>query len=103
LSTFALYGMMSDHFQIQLQSLSTGSTAEGLKASKLPMLRLVAPPIPVQRRIVEFLDRETTRIDDLLANVAIAVDRLQEHRAALITAAVTGKIDVRGTVFAEPT
>ena len=43
-SRFPLYGMMSDHFQAQLQSLSTGSTAEGLKASKLPILRILVPP-----------------------------------------------------------
>jgi type I restriction enzyme S subunit len=54
---FALYGMMSDSFQIQLQSLSTGSTAEGLKASKLPILRLVAPPVSEQDVIADFLDR----------------------------------------------
>jgi type I restriction enzyme S subunit len=37
-SKFTLFAMMSDHFQVQLKSLSTGSTAEGLKASKLPLL-----------------------------------------------------------------
>jgi type I restriction enzyme S subunit len=96
--TFALYGMMSDHFQVQLQSLSTGSTAEGLKASKLPILRLVAPPIQEQRVIAEFLDGETAKIDSMVAKVETALERLQEYRTALITAAVTGKIDVRGAV-----
>lgn len=95
---FALYGMMSDHFQIQLQSLSTGSTAEGLKASKLPKLRLVAPPINDQKAIANFLDRETSKIDSMVAKVDAAIERLQEYRTALITAAVTGKIDVREAV-----
>jgi type I restriction enzyme S subunit len=96
--TFALYGMMSDHFQIQLQSLSTGSTAEGLKASKLPILRLIAPPIQEQRVIAEFLEIATAKIDGMVAKVETAIERLQEYRAALVTAAVTGKIDVRGAV-----
>lgn len=92
---FALYGMMSDHFQLQLQSLSTGSTAEGLKASKLPVLRLVAPPVEEQRAIADYLEAATARIGGMVAKVATAIERLQEYRMALITAAVTGKIDVR--------
>ena len=92
---FALYGMMSDHFQLQLQSLSTGSTAEGLKASKLPVLRLVAPPVEEQRAIADYLEAATGRIGGMVAKVETAIERLQEYRTALITAAVTGKIDVR--------
>lgn len=95
---FALYGMMSDHFQLQLQGLSTGSTAEGLKASKLPVLRLVAPPVEEQRAIADYLEAATARIGGMVAKVEIAIERLQEYRTALITAAVTGKIDVRREV-----
>jgi type I restriction enzyme S subunit len=97
-SRFTLYAMMSDHFQTQVQSLSTGSTAEGLKASKLPLLRIVAPPLAEQHAIADFLDRETAKIDSLLAKVEQAIERLQEYRTALVTAAVTGKIDVRNAV-----
>ncbi len=49
-----------------------------------------------QRAIAAFLDRETARIDALVAKVRDAIDRLKELRTALISAAVTGKIDVRG-------
>ena len=94
-SRFPLYGMMSDHFQAQLQSLSTGSTAEGLKASKLPILRILVPPVEEQRAIVNFLDRELAKIDQMTTKVQAAIERLQEYRTALITAAVTGKIDVQ--------
>jgi restriction endonuclease S subunit len=48
-----------------------------------------------QHAIVAFLDRETTRIDALVAKVRDAIERLKELRTALISAAVTGKIDVR--------
>jgi type I restriction enzyme, S subunit len=95
---FTLYAMMSVHFQDQLQSLSTGSTAEGLKASKLPILRIVAARLAEQRTIANYLDRETTQIDRLVEKVEAAIERLREYRTALITAAVTGKIDVRGAV-----
>lgn len=93
-SRFTLFGMMADYFQFQLSSLSTGSTAEGLKASKLHMLQLVAPPLEEQQAIAAYLDRETARIDQLAAKVEAAIARLTEYRQALITAAVTGKIDV---------
>lgn len=95
-SAFTLYAMMSDHFQNQLKSLSTGSTAEGLKASKLTILKIICPPIVEQTAIAAYLDRETTKIDRLIEKVETAIARLQEYRSALITAAVTGKIDVRG-------
>ena len=97
-STFVLFAMMSDHFQVQLKSLSTGSTAEGLKASKLPLLRLIAPSLPEQTAIAAYLDTETAKLDALVEKVEVAVERLQEYRTALITAAVTGKIDVRKEV-----
>ena len=44
-----------------------------------------------------FLDREAARIDALIAKVRQAIDHLKEFRTALISAAVTGKIDVRAT------
>ena len=97
-SRFTLFAMMSDYFQAQLAQLSTGSTAEGLKASKLSMLSLIAPPLAEQYLIVKFLERETTRIDALIGKVREAIDRLTELRSALISAAVTGKIDVREEV-----
>ena len=95
-SRFTLYAMLSDYFQSQLKSLSTGSTAEGLKASKLSVLRLVAPPVSEQQEIAAFLDAVCGQMDDLLATTEKVIARLTEYRQALITSAVTGKIDVRG-------
>ena len=48
-----------------------------------------------QTAIADFLDRETAKIDRLIAKIETAIERLREYRTALITAAVTGKIDVR--------
>ena len=45
--------------------------------------------------IAAFLDRETAKIDALVAKVRQAIDLLKEFRTALISAAVTGKIDIR--------
>jgi type I restriction enzyme, S subunit len=46
--------------------------------------------------IVAFLEKETPQTDALSAKVQESIDRLKEYRTALISAAVTGKIDVRG-------
>jgi len=94
-SRFVLYAMLAEYFQSQLKSLSTGSTAEGLKASKLSVLKLVAPPLPEQEAIASFLDTECKRLDEQIAIATLAIEKLQEYRQSLITSAVTGKIDVR--------
>ena len=56
---------------------------------------VLLPPIPEQQSIATFLDRETTRIDTLIQKTRESIELLKERRSALITAAVTGKIDVR--------
>ena len=49
--------------------------------------------LPAQ--LPEFLDQQTERIDALRERIETAIERLQEYRTALVTAAVTGRIDVR--------
>jgi type I restriction enzyme S subunit len=53
------------------------------------------PPVEEQSAIADFLNHETAKIDHLVAKIEAAAKRLQEYRSALITAAVTGRIDVR--------
>mgnify|MGYP002620613313 CR=1 FL=1 len=74
---------------------TAGSTAPHVNVSTIRNYWLVSPPLPEQTTIATYLDRETTKIDRLVEKVEAAIDRLQEYRTALITAAVTGKIDVR--------
>ncbi len=66
-----------------------------LMNSVMARIRIQVPPSGEQDRITAFPDRETSRIDALVAKVRDAFDRLKELRTALISAAVTGKIDVR--------
>ena len=58
-------------------------------------VRWPVPPTVEQAAIADYLDRETTRIDGLITETKHSIALLKEKRAALITAAVTGKIDVR--------
>lgn len=53
------------------------------------------PPLAEQRAIVAYLDQETSQIDTLVATIRTQIERLRVYRQALISAAVTGKIDVR--------
>ena len=78
-------------------TLSTASTIQHLTAEKLRVVRYPAPPRDEQRAIVEHLDRETSRLDILAAEVHSSMVLLKERRAALIAAAVTGRLDVGRT------
>jgi type I restriction enzyme S subunit len=86
------------HIEAHLEQFSSSNTQDNLNAGKVRAMPLFLPDVPEQRLIADFLDRETVKLDALVAKVKAAIERLQEYRAALITAAVTGKIDVRGEV-----
>ena len=56
------------------------------------------PPLKEQKRIATYLDKETAKIDTLIEKCETAIELLKERRTALISAAVTGKIDVRSAI-----
>jgi len=58
-------------------------------------IKIGVPDISEQIAIISFLDLEIQKIDKLIEKVELTIERLKEYRTALITAAVTGKIDVR--------
>lgn len=78
------------------------NTIDHLTAIQLSHYRFPFPPSEEQTAVATFLDHETTRIDAMVAKVREAIDRLKELRAALISAAVTGKIDVRDKAHPAP-
>jgi type I restriction enzyme S subunit len=79
---------------------SVGATMQNLNTSIVGRIPIVLAPLDEQEDIAAFLDRETSKIDALIAKVREAIERLKELRTALISAAVTGKIDVREEVAA---
>lgn len=78
-----------------LVALSVGGGQPNLSQDDLKAIRIPAPLLDEQRAIAAFLDRETARIDGLKSKIEHSIEMLQEYRTALISAAVTGKIDVR--------
>ena len=92
---YLLFWFMSNNCQARLETLATGSTALGIKSSKLGMIECLAPTLKEQDAIVSYIERETEQNDALVHEAERLTGLLQERRSALISAAVTGKIDVR--------
>jgi type I restriction enzyme S subunit len=94
---FIYYQFVSKEFQNQMiLFMVSGSTNQiELSRNDLREYQLFCPPLTEQIQISDFLDNETAKIDLLIDKTNKAIELAQERRAALISAAVTGKIDVR--------
>ncbi|MFO1393990.1 MAG: restriction endonuclease subunit S [Steroidobacteraceae bacterium] len=93
---FARFFLSSGAFYTQIELLRTGATIQHFGPTHLRQMKVVVPPMQEQRQIVEFLEARVSDIDALMAHAENAMTLLQERRSALISAAVTGQIDVRG-------
>ena len=82
--------------KIELDSVATGSTYEAVSVEQVNNSNIALPPLKEQKAIANYLDQKTTQIDTLINKATKAITLLQEKRTALISAVVTGKIDVRG-------
>ncbi len=85
---------VSGIFLSQVDILKTGSTIQHFGPSHLRKMKVPLPPSDEQRRIAEHLDREIFQIDSLIVESERLIELSKERREALITAAVTGQIDV---------
>ena len=92
---FVFRAMQSVAVNQQLQVAASGVTRYGLPNPAVAEVFVPVPPLDEQRAIAEFLGRKVERIDALSSRVEDAIERLGEYRTALVTAAVTGRIDVR--------
>lgn len=82
----------------QLSYLSNATTIDVIYSNTIASVIVPVPPIEEQGEILKFLDAETAKLDALTAEAERAIELLQERRTALISSAVTGKIDVRNAV-----
>ncbi|MDO8908457.1 MAG: restriction endonuclease subunit S [Pseudohongiella sp.] len=92
---FLLYFLYSSECQVQFDLESRGGVQNFVSLGTLRGLRLPVPPTEEQLSIVQHLTKETSRLDSLILEAGGAIEFLNERRSALISAAVTGKIDVR--------
>ena len=88
----------ADSGRMELRTRATGSTALGIKASHLKSSLIAVPSMCEQNEISRTVRNESEEVDVLIAKVREAIGQLTEFRTALISAAVTGKIDVREAV-----
>lgn len=90
------------HFQLtsiltrnQIEALLVGATIRRANVEEIRSLLVAHPSPDEQNEIAKYLSAETTKFDALSADAEQAIGLLKERRSALISAAVTGKIDVR--------
>jgi len=95
---WAFYWLSTIDFAEHVNPGAVPSFSEGYQA----VLSIPLPPIAEQENIVFFLENNTTQIDRQVKKVEGVIERLLEYRSAIITNAVTGKIDVRDFVIPSP-
>ena len=100
---FAFRVLENKWFQRYAQSFGNGILAHRCAISWdiLKNINAGIPPAEEQAQILNYLDEETRRYEQLVATALKQVALLQERRSALISAAVTGQIDVRGLATGE--
>jgi type I restriction enzyme S subunit len=87
--------LQSEYGHQKLESIQTGGMHPHLNCGNVKFVEIPLPPVAEQTAIIKFLETETSKFDALTAEAQRAIDLLQERRTALISAAVTGQIDVR--------
>ena len=90
--------LCSDYGYHSLLSIQTGALHPHLNCGNVKYISIPLPPIDEQGKIMEAMGAELERLDSLILEAVTAIDLLKERRISLISAAVTGKIDVRGEV-----
>ncbi len=87
--------VVSSLFTTQIDLLKAGATMSHFGPTHLRQMVITLPPVQEQQRISEHIDKECAVIDKTIEKCIAAIELQKEHRTALISAAVTGKIDVR--------
>jgi type I restriction enzyme S subunit len=85
----------------EFDRLNMGSTHQTIYMPDINAFRCPLPPVAEQHAIVQDIRTKFSSIDTLIAKAQKAIELQKEHRTALISAAVTGKIDVQGLVEPE--
>lgn len=92
---FSCLALQGGLYQTRMIYEAGGTAIKHIYISRLAKMPFAIPDVDEQNSVVEFLHQEMAKLDGLITETERAIDLLQERRTALISAAVTGKIDVR--------
>ena len=95
---FTLFAIRSKYFQEEIRLNWNYGTQQNIGMAVLGNLLITYPPRKEAQEISNYLKRVTEKMNELIERAEQAIHLMQERRTALISAAVTGKIDVRGWV-----
>ena len=95
---FISYFMKSALIKSQIDGIQNGAAREGLNFEQISGFKIVLPPQNEQNEIVNYINYKSSKIDTLIEKSNKSIELLKEKRTALISACVTGKIDVRELV-----
>lgn len=101
-SDWLAFAMNTRTVRFQVEVVQYGAAQEQFNISHAINFWIPTPPRAEQDEIAEFILEKTKRFNSLIDKVKCAIECLKERRAALISAAVTGKIDVRDWKAPEP-
>jgi restriction endonuclease S subunit len=79
-----------------IRGIAPFSTLPIFDQERIGYIDILIPHDAEQRTIINYINKETTQIDSIINSLITSIDKIKEYRTALISAAVTGKIDVRG-------
>ncbi len=96
-SRFMHFQLTSPLIRNQIDALLIGATIRRANVEEIRGLLVVHPPVEEQEEIAKFLENEVKQFDLFSDSAATAIELLKERRSTLISATVTGKIDVRGS------
>lgn len=95
LTEYLSYVMKSEQYLTQIYALPSGTKQANLSNENVLSAICSIPSLLEQKEIIKFIDDKTQKIDKLIKKATKSIKLLKEKRTALISAAVTGKIDVR--------
>lgn len=94
-STFLKYSLDSTYLQEQMNAAMAGSALRRITIAKICELISLVPPLDEQEYIASYLDHKVGQIDAAIEETKRMLDDLKAYRSAVISEAVTGKIDLR--------
>jgi len=94
MTDFLLHYLASTTATQRFNSLAKGATFKEITLEMLRNFTIPIPPLAEQKQMILYINSKLNLLSTVLSCTEVAIERLQEYRSALITAAVTGKIDI---------